>query len=58
MKQDEINRLYLHCEINIPSKDQPKFLDEENIVSAHDVAFLATQVACRNFRFGELTPPL
>ena len=62
----ELERLYLHCEIKLPIKeDWMKFQTEDerrppkNDGSARSVAFLATQVATRDFPcnfFGERPP--
>ncbi len=66
MTQDELRRLYLHCEICVP-KQREKFTDERNGSRMHSsreaskeirsMAFLVSQVAVANFKFGELIPP-
>lgn len=66
MTQDELRRLYLHCEIRVP-KQREKFTDEGNGSRIHSlpeaskeiisIAFLASRVAVANFKFGELIPP-
>lgn len=61
MELYEVNRLYIHCEIDLD--ENVKFNEPDMVMSqtpnpdAHAIAFLTTQIAVENFDHS-LEPPL
>ena len=62
MTLKETFRIRLLSELIIPEDTKDKFHDKEQYLSfnqnGHDLAFLASQIAVKNFIIGELPAPL